>query len=484
MAGAACYSSARLTQCSTKNSRFTVAKALKRWGIFYVLVSALAWGAPTSEEIPTGHFCVVPLVRLSQAAPSETAGPKPNRSTIKPPFDFALAEEQLRAAGYTDLRLLGQGSHGAVFEAQKDGRDLAVKVPGTLLYGLLLPAEAAFFGILQRASAAARTQNPASPLGPRYFPEGEVVPLPASNGADATMVLVMKRVPTASDDATSAEPLIRRMSGPPLAPEVGRALTYHLPRALEQMHAAGVVHRDIKPSNVLLGRDLVPTIVDFGIAARVGRRPDQLVGPANSTSGTLAYMGPEQAVSEKATPKNDVFAAKKLLLEVLVGDDVAGLYTEKLQTHPDPAQQQDYPSARRWLRAPEDRIGRLGTLLVTHVVADGAELRRFVDMAEDRAVTDDAFYQELGGLLVREPPEVIVNELLYSKALIERFPDGLGIDTKTATRIREAFPVVARGHDIRRKQLLRDRQYSTVEDGNLFGYETELRARLGIPSPP
>ncbi|MGE5184228.1 MAG: protein kinase domain-containing protein, partial [Acidobacteriota bacterium] len=81
---------------------------------------------------------------------------------------------------------------------------------------------------------------------------------------------------------------------------------------LAAAHGADVIHRDIKPDNVLLARDGRVVLADFGIAAAgaAGR---------GEASGTPAYMAPEQARGEPATPATDVYAVGLVLLEMVTG---------------------------------------------------------------------------------------------------------------------------------------------------------------------
>ncbi len=68
-------------------------------------------------------------------------------------------------------------------------------------------------------------------------------------------------------------------------------------KALAYAHSQDVIHRDLKPSNVIIAapeEDLIPKVLDFGLAI-VSRRDDRdQITAAGSFAGTLHYMAPEQ----------------------------------------------------------------------------------------------------------------------------------------------------------------------------------------------
>jgi serine/threonine protein kinase len=142
-------------------------------------------------------------------------------------------------------------------------------------------------------------------------------------------------------------------------------------RGLSAAHAAGLVHRDFKPDNVLVGKDGVPRVSDFGLALPVGGEPSveprglepsgissdveprgvepidaEPIGaePSGEPSGargaaepsgspdadlaltqdrglvgTLAYMAPEQLLGQRVTPRSDQFSFCVSLHEALYG---------------------------------------------------------------------------------------------------------------------------------------------------------------------
>ncbi|MDT0614883.1 serine/threonine-protein kinase [Streptomyces lancefieldiae] len=82
--------------------------------------------------------------------------------------------------------------------------------------------------------------------------------------------------------------------------------------ALDALHAAGVVHRDLKPQNILLSSDGV-RLIDFGISHATDLTRTKV------TLGTIAYIAPEQARGEPATPAGDMYALGVTLCTLATG---------------------------------------------------------------------------------------------------------------------------------------------------------------------
>ena len=100
--------------------------------------------------------------------------------------------------------------------------------------------------------------------------------------------------------------------GGPADPATVAGLAADCATALEALHAAGVVHRDLKPQNVLLPADGI-RVIDFGISHATDLTRTRL------TLGTLAYIAPEQARGEPATPACDVYALGVTLCTLATG---------------------------------------------------------------------------------------------------------------------------------------------------------------------
>ena len=142
--------------------------------------------------------------------------------------------------------------------------------------------------------------------------------------------------------------------------------------AVSRAHGRGIVHRDLKPDNIMLGLYGEVQVVDWGEALVLG----EAAGAARGLIGTPYYMSPEQARSEPADRRSDVYAIggslfQALLLRVPIHEDDPTAFWERKRrgaiTWPSPAEEQ--------------RLGRqLMAVLRKALAADPAQ--RYADAAE------------------------------------------------------------------------------------------------------
>jgi serine/threonine-protein kinase len=107
-----------------------------------------------------------------------------------------------------------------------------------------------------------------------------------------------------------------RLREGPLPDEETRRVARDIAAGLAHAHARGLVHRDLKPANILFDEEGRAKIADFGIARLGGAGT---LTEAGTVLGTAAYISPEQAAGEPATPASDVYSFGVLLFRMLTG---------------------------------------------------------------------------------------------------------------------------------------------------------------------
>jgi tRNA A-37 threonylcarbamoyl transferase component Bud32 len=196
---------------------------------------------------------------------------------------------------YQLVERIATGGMGEVWRAQDETLHRAVAVK------LLKEGYADDRAFLERFRAeATHTAALAHPGVAGVFDYGEV---------DGTAYLVMELV-----DGEPLSSLLQRSAPLPTAQALD--IVGQTGLALQAAHDLGVVHRDVKPGNILVRRDGVVKVTDFGVARAVSAAS---VTQTGFVVGTAAYLSPEQARGEQATPASDVYALGVVAYECLSG---------------------------------------------------------------------------------------------------------------------------------------------------------------------
>ncbi len=227
-------------------------------------------------------------------------------SSVWREFDSGIWGPGIRLHRYELRERIGGGGMGVVWSARDLdlGRDVALK----LIRSRDPSLQRQRARLLAEARAMARLSHP------------NVITVHDVGTADEHLFIAMERVDggTLGDWFSSA----RRSWREVVAVFAGAG------RGLVAAHRAGLVHRDFKPDNVLMGRDGVPRVSDFGLALPVGEggEADGERGEHAETTGeelvvgTLAYMSPEQLRGQAVTARSDQFSFCVALHEALYGE--------------------------------------------------------------------------------------------------------------------------------------------------------------------
>jgi len=199
-----------------------------------------------------------------------------------------------RLGQYEVQDFIGQGAMGVVYRAYHPQleRTGAVKV----LQGLA-PDPATVARFRHEAQAIARLRHP------------NIVDVYDFGEFEGTPYMIVEYEPGGS--------LAGKMAQGPLDPRA--ALTYlrGIAAGLDYAHGHGVIHRDVKPANVLLTADDAPVLADFGLAKLL--EGNSLKSMTGVTTGTPAYMAPEQVTGHDVGPAADRYSLATIAYEMLTG---------------------------------------------------------------------------------------------------------------------------------------------------------------------
>jgi eukaryotic-like serine/threonine-protein kinase len=199
-------------------------------------------------------------------------------------------------------RVIDLGAMAAVFAAtHRNGKRVAIK--------MLHPSVAAKDNIRQRFLREGYVAN-------KVQHRGAVQILDDDKTDDGGVFLVMELL-----DGESLERLMARAPGQRVPVHEVLGIADQVLDTLAAFHGQGVVHRDIKPANLVITREGVVKVLDFGLA----RLRDPAFGTPHTgqgtVMGTVAYMPPEQALgkSDDIDARSDIFAVGAVMFHMIVG---------------------------------------------------------------------------------------------------------------------------------------------------------------------
>lgn len=220
---------------------------------------------------------------------------------------------EVRFGAYRIVETIGQGAVTTLYKAVHEplGRVVAIKALKTQ--------------IAPTSSFGAQIEREAKILSGLAHPNIVLV-LDHGRGASGRPYLALEHV-----DGPSLEALLAKRKRLPVPAAL--AIAIGITRALEHAHERDVVHRDVKPGNVLLAKNGVVKLVDFGIAHKTRgevsgeEHGEVLVTPSGRVTeeplgdgfGTPAYMSPEQILGDFVDARSDLFSLGVVLYQMLTG---------------------------------------------------------------------------------------------------------------------------------------------------------------------
>lgn len=203
----------------------------------------------------------------------------------------------LKIGKYKVLSLVGEGGMGAVYSAEHPTLKRTVIIKKLTLTGSRDIAKR--FEREARIMMDFRHENIVQVFD--HFKEGNAY------------YIVMEYV-----DGISLEDLIKKRRF--LSNEATLLIFSETCKALKYAHDQMVLHRDIKPANILISKDGVVKLVDFGVSTSLEESEDEDLTKAGMTIGTPSYLAPEQIANAKNRDKRaDIYSMGVMLYEMVIG---------------------------------------------------------------------------------------------------------------------------------------------------------------------
>jgi serine/threonine-protein kinase len=256
------------------------------WDVEAPVRPATLVGGP-DRTVPLG--AETPAVRAGSASTAKSAGAKRRKDPLG---------GKTVVAGYEILGELGRGGMGVVYKARQPGANRIVALKMVLASGHAGTEALVRFRL--EAEAIAQLQHP------------HIVQLYEVGQEDDC--------PFFSLEFIDGESLSRKIENTPQSPRAAARVVERLAEGMHFAHQRGIIHRDLKPANILLTKDGVPKITDFGLAKRFEDRGDAHTR-TGAIMGTPSYMAPEQAQgrTKHSGPAADIYSLGAILYDMLTG---------------------------------------------------------------------------------------------------------------------------------------------------------------------
>jgi hypothetical protein len=273
--------------------------------------------------ITAEHFAALRLQSTAPGTPTPATGVRRPAPAGAPPDAPTVTEMVALVPGalvgpWRLEREIGRGGMGIIFTARREGSGelVALKV-------LRDPGRASLVQrFVRETTAVARLDHPNIV---RLIEDGKAGDLPwyAMEFVDGATLDDLAQRP----DAETAFPVRRRVE---IVRDVARAVAY--------AHERGVIHRDLKPANILISREGVAKVTDFGLAKLEDE--ERKLTRTGAALGTPRYMSPEQIRGQPVDRRTDVWALGVILYELIEGngpfesEDLQDLYARIAESAP------------------------------------------------------------------------------------------------------------------------------------------------------
>jgi len=243
-----------------------------------------------SDNPEAAQYCAECGIKIEH--PKETG---PNQAKPAGPSHEALAVGSTFAQRYEITAELGQGSLGKIYKAidKSLDRDVVLK--------LIKPEIAQYKKSLELFSVDMRAA--------RKIVHKNVARMLDFNEAEGLSYIMMEYVAGQDLKAVITE------SGR-LRTEKAVAIAIQVSEGLAQAHQLGIVHGDLKPSNIMIDKDGIAKILNFGVAGSVYAKG---ISDAAGIILSPEYMSPERVEGKDIDPRSDIYSLGIILFKMVTG---------------------------------------------------------------------------------------------------------------------------------------------------------------------